>query len=312
MARSLSWQDVFKLPGFYNKQLYLDNSVRYTYGPGIISSVLFSLLVPNGGSCASIHHCQAEQDLNFLGLVNHSPYKPSARIAFIAPIKAASHPEVGSLLANLIQQAGEMGAFQVLVEVEEEAGLVETFQRVGFTTYTRQQIWRMKSSGSVERSLLNWVPVQASSVGDIYSLYQRLVPREVKRVESPPTVADLQGLMCWQDGRLQGYCAAHFGPRGVLLDILLDEEQNNPNDHLRAIRETIPGYQKKKLYVRARVYQHELEEALEALGAHPGPKQEVMVKRLAAHYKARQVFNLPTLEQQPDVSTPYMHAERKK
>jgi hypothetical protein len=311
MARNFIWRDLWKLPRFYKKQLFLDTSLSLTYAPGMISSVIFSLLVPHGSARTSIHVCRNEDHPAFIGLVNHSPHKPSARVAFIAPEEAAAHPEMSQLLSYLSQQAGEMGAFQVLVEVEEENGILNSLRKVGFQAYAKQRLWKFSSPTSNLHSPFDWIPVQASCVGDIYSLYQQLAPPEVKRIEPPPTVADLQGLMCWAEDGLVGYSAAQFGPQGVLLDVWLDPAQNHVPEHLRAIRKAIPNHLTKPVYVRVRTYQASLETALAEMNALPGPEQIVMVKRLAAHYKAKQAFNLNALEQRPDVSTPLINTERK-
>ncbi len=213
------------------------------------------------------------------------------------------------LLTHLSQQAGEMGAFRVLVEVEEGTPLVDHLRRAGFNSYAQQRVWRFPARGWGDFHQEAWKPVSARDLGDIHTLYQKLVPGEVKRIEPPPTAADLRGLVFHHEGKLHGYAAAQFGPKGVLLDVLLDPSQDEHQAHLTAIRSNLPIHRSQAVYVRVRSYQQKLGTALGGLTTSPTSTQIVMVKRLAIHHQVRQTFKLPVLEQQPEASTPIISSE---
>jgi len=309
MARNFTWRDILTIPRYRKQLVFLDTSLSLIYAPGVFSSVLHSLL--NEGFRISTHSLTDQDTGDLIGQVCHSSHKTSARLAFVAPEKALSHEGMAKLLAHLCRQAGEMGALWVLAEVEEDTNLADHLQRVGFTPYTKQRIWRFPSGNLNSSNSLAWEPVSARFLGEIHTLYQKLIPSEVRRVEPPPTAADLLGLVCHREGELVGYAAAHFGPKGLLLDILLDPTQNNHQAHITAICQNLPTSRSQAVYIRVRAYQQKLETALKDLKVSPSPAQMVMVKRLSAHYQVKQTFNLPTLEQQPDASTPFVNFESK-
>lgn len=303
MTQKFVWQDIFSLPKYGKQQIFLNNALSCTYAPGVVSSALQSLVMRD--FCVSVHSS------GLIGQVCHSSHKTSARLAFVAFKHTFSSDEMVKLLTHLCRQAGEMGALQVLAEVEEGTKLADYLLRAGFTPYAEQRVWRFPAGIRGSSAPLAWVPVSARNLGEIHSLYQKLVPSDVRRIEPPPTASDLSGLVCRHEGELVGYASAQFGPRGMLLDILLDTSQDGTQAHLTAIRQNLSTTRSQVVYARVRAYQQKLATALEVLQASPSPTQIVMVKRLSAHYQVKQTFNLPALEQQPDASTPFIHSESK-
>lgn len=304
MTKKIAWQDIFSLPKYGKHQVFLNNTLKYTYAPGVLSSVLQSFV--NRNFYVSIHPS------GLVGQVYHLMHKTSARLAFVASRDVPAPLAMESLLSQLCQQAGKMGALRVLVEVEKGTNLADNLRRAGFTTYAEQQVWRFSE---VERSsdLPTWEVASSSDLGGIHTLYQKLVPSEVKRIEPPPTAADLLGVVYRFEGEIVGYAASRFGPKGALLDILLDPAQNKTQAHLTAIYQALPltRLQKNNMYVRVRTYQQKLASALALLEASPCPTQLVMVKHLSIHYQVKPAFNISALEKQPDVSTPFINSESK-
>ncbi|RLD11726.1 MAG: hypothetical protein DRI56_00395 [Chloroflexota bacterium] len=310
MARNFTWRDIPTLPRYRKQQVFLDTSLSLTYAPGILLGVLQSLIFIEN-FCIATHSLPNQETDDLIGQVCHSAHKTSAHLTFIAPKNALAHSDVVKLLTHLCRQAGERGALWVLAEVEEGTKLTEHLLRAGFTPYAEQSIWRFPAGIQGTSSPLAWKPVSARDLGEIHSLYQKLIPSAVRRIEPPPTASDLQGLVCRHNGELVGYAAAQFGPKGVLLDVLLDTSQNGTQAHLTAIRQNLPLTRQQPVYVRVRTYQQKLATALESLQSSSSPTQIVMVKKLSANYQVKQTFNLPVLEQQPDVSTPFVNSESK-
>ena len=302
MSHKFTWRDLPSLLRYHNRQVFLDTSLAFTYAPGVLSSVLQSLATP--GMCVSVH------PTGIIGQVSHSLHKTSARLSFVAA-DSFTNPKMVDLLTHLSQQAGEMGAFRVLAEVEEGTPLVSHLLRAGFTPYAEQQVWRIKTGGPVDSNQGAWRPVSARDLGDIHSLYGRIVPSDVKRIEHPPTAADLQGVVFPHRGELAGYASTRFGPRGAVLDVWLDPSQDNYQAHIKSICAALPTPRSMNIYVRVRAYQQKLATAVSESAATNSDafSQVVMVKHLAIHQKIRHPFKLPALEQQPDASTPIISSE---
>ncbi|MBS1249083.1 MAG: hypothetical protein MAG431_00656 [Chloroflexi bacterium] len=302
MTQNFTWQDLSSLPRYRKRQIFTDTALGITYAPGVLSSVLQSFM--RRDFCVLVHPA------GFLGQVGHLSHKVYARLTFVATKDSFSNPGMVDLLNHLCQQAGEMGAFRVLAEVEEGTPLAHHLLRAGFAPYAEQRIWRFPIDLEDVPNPLPWKPVSARHLGEIHALYQKLVPAEVRRVEPPPTAADLQGLVCRREGEMVGYAAAQFGPKGALLDVWLDHAQEENKAHLTGILSTLRTHRSQEVYVRVRSYQQKLGTAAESLSASPTARQLSMVKHLATHQKIRQPFTLPAIEQQPDVSTPMIKSER--
>lgn len=181
----------------------------------------------------------------------------------------------------------------------------------GFRSYTEQQIWKLPRqilSGSGQRS---WVPASRGDNGLAQVLYQRVVPAQIQRLEPLPDFPKIQGMLSWKDGRVVGIALTQFGPRGILLDLLLDPSLGSVDEYLSALLFHLPYTSRREVYLRVRDYQQVTSSALERLGALPGDQQRVMVKRLAVHYNAQQTFVVQGFEKQPDITTPISHTKIK-
>jgi hypothetical protein len=118
-------------------------------------------------------------------------------------------------------------------------------------------------------------------------------------------------MLSWQEGRVVGIALTQFGPRGILLDLLLDPSLDSLDEYLSALVFHLPYTNTREIYLRIRDYQGMVASALERLGALPGDHQRVMVKRLAVHYNAQQSFIVQGFEKQPDITTPISRTEIK-
>ncbi|NOQ39035.1 MAG: hypothetical protein GQ562_01845, partial [Anaerolineales bacterium] len=55
MARSIAWKDLYTLLRYQKQQLYLDNTLRLVYNPGLFSSALLSIVAPSSGFFTAVH-----------------------------------------------------------------------------------------------------------------------------------------------------------------------------------------------------------------------------------------------------------------
>ncbi len=311
MARSIAWKDLYTLLRYQKQQLYLDNTLRLVYNPGLFSSALLSIAAPSSGFFTAVHPLDSESFPLLIGQIFHSSASLSARLVFLAPMEMSSQTGTGKLLSLLTAQAGERGAVQVLAEVPLNVLEENILYQAGFRTYAEQQIWKFPRGFSLGTGKKSWIPITRGDDDQIVSLYQRIVPGAVQRVEPPPTFPKIEGMICWHEGRIVGFAETRFGPNGILVDIILEPELSDMDEYLAALFANLPYRNTHDVYLRIRSYQERIASALEIAGADPGPEQRAVVKRLAVHYNAKQTFNYQAFEKQPDITTPISNTEIK-
>lgn len=310
MARDFAWRDVLAFIRYRDRAVFLDNALRLTYAPGMFSSVLLSLVFPRSGFVTT-WQSSVEDSSPALGQMYRAPGKHSARLTFLAPADPDSRAQMVRVISHLCQQAGERGAFHILAEVQRESPLEDCLRQSGFRAYAEQWIWMVPGALSHDRSQPGWTPFSEGEGEAIQRLYRKVIPRDVQRVEAPPRVEDLQGLSYWADGELAGFAVFHQGPKGVLMDLIIDPAESNLEDHIAALCEKLPPQGRKKTFFRVRTYQKKLISALERVGAVQCAFQLAMVKHVAVHFRAKQPYQVGTFETQPDVTTPFVKSEDK-
>jgi hypothetical protein len=259
MARSIAWKDLYTLLRYQKQQLYLDNTLRLVYNPGLFSSALLSIAAPSSGFFTAVHPLDSEPYPLLIGQIFHSPASLSARLVFLA----------------------------------------------------EQQIWKFPRGFALCTGKKSWFQITGGDNDQIISLYQRIVPGAVQRVEPPPTFPKIKGMICWHEGRVVGFAETRFGPNGILVDIILEPELSDIDEYLAALFSNLPYRNTRDVFLRIRSYQERIASALERAGADPGLEQRAVVKRLAVHYNAKQTFNYQAFEKQPDITTPISNTEIK-
>jgi hypothetical protein len=311
MARKLSWQDLTVLHRYQGHRLVLDTSLQLVYNPGLFSCCLLSLVFPRSEFYTAVDPLRDDQFPALFGQITLARKGPSARLAFLAPGNPAGNYNFGPLLSHLAGEAAERGAIQILAEASLDSPGEELLSRCGFRPYAEQQIWKLPrrlAYGSGKRS---WIPASRRDNQRAASLYQRSLPSKIQHVEPPPTFPEAQAMVSWADGRLVGLALTQFGPRGILIDLLLDRSQHTIDEYLSALMFHLPYRSTRDVYLRVRSYQQELASALERIGASPGERQRALVKKLAVHYNAKQTFAVQGFEKQPDITTPISNTKIK-
>ncbi|RLD95070.1 MAG: hypothetical protein DRJ13_14455 [Bacteroidetes bacterium] len=311
MARKIIWKDLAVLARFKNQKLVLDNSFQYVYNPGLFSSSLLSLVLSAGGFYTAVEQPNSEETSLFVGQLFQPPGNVSARVVFLAPGNLDPHPAFGRVFSQLANAAGERGALQIKAEVKDNSPGEEILYLAGFRPYAEQQIWKLPRRIVFGTGKKAWIPVTKDTSALAESFYQRILPGQIQRVEPPPVSPDIQGLISWKDGKVVGFAAAQFGPKGILVDLLMAPEIDLVDEYLSALLFHLPYRDSRDVYLRVRSYQQQLASALERVEAQAGPKQKAVVRRLTVHYNAKQTFRVQGFEKQPDITTPISNSEIK-
>ena len=120
----------------------------------------------------------------------------------------------------------------------------------------------------------------------VQSLHDQIVPALIQPVDALPRQA--AGLVCRPGGNLQAYVTVKSGVRGIWLQPLVPPDSGCSPERLAGLSHLVSGWDTHPVYVCVRSYQAWLETALEDLGAEAGPRQAVMVRRLAKTVKVEQ------------------------
>jgi len=311
MARKLAWKDLRLLPRYQKQRMVLDNSLRFVFNPGLFSSSLLSVVLPSSEFYAAADPLASDQYPLLIGQLLLAKGSKSARIALLAPGELGSEPDYNGLLSHLSQAACERGALQLLGEVKVGSHEERILNRAGFRTYAEQRIWKLPRQLMYGSGQKSWIPAGRADNEPAQKMYQRIVPAQIQRLEPLPIFPATQGMISWQEGRMAGIALTQFGPRGILLDLLLEHSLGSLDEFLSALLFHLPYRSTREVYVRVRGYQESIASALERLGALPGDHQRAVVKRLAVHYNAQQAFLVQGFEKQPDITTPISSTEIK-
>ncbi len=308
MARKFSWLDFGSLPGLSKHKLVLDNSFRYVHNPGLISNSLLSITLPSSGYYTCV---ESDSDSLLIGQVYLPSADPNARLVHLAPQNDLPKPGFSAIISQLCQVVGENGALQITGELDEYSPAEDILDQAGFRVYAEQQIWRLPRRTPISLGNIAWVPISNGDSTEISKFYQRNVPASILRVEPPPKNSSSQGLISWTEGGVSGYAKTQFGPKGILVDLILGQELANMEEYLSSLIFHLPYKDTRQVFLRVRSYQGHLARSLEMIGAEAGPAQKALVKRLAVHYNAKQTFRVQSFENQPDVTTPISNSKVK-
>ncbi len=205
----------------------------------------------------------------------------SARLTFLAPTENINRL-TPPLLDHLTAQAGEWGAFHLLAEVDENSPVFRSLRQAGFAMYAWQRIWKLPQTGRAQ-----WDRHVARGPGD------RLASR-------PSRCTDRSSRPCSNRWKFaETGCGPGVPPggepaglrnqstrdqRGSGCQPLVPPDSGCGPDRLAGLA----GLGNRPVYVCVRSYQAWLETVLDDLGATAGPRQAVMVRRLAKLQKVEE------------------------
>jgi hypothetical protein len=275
--RPLDLLDIPLLSHYRRDVLPLYSARILTRGNPLGAMAMLSYLNPRRMIYTAI---AAENGESLMGQVILNGDENSARLTFLAP-KENLHNLSLSLLDHLTKQAGEWGAFHLLAEVDENSPVFRSLRQAGFAMYAWQRVWKLpKQERAVEESV--WREAGEGDWPAVQSLHGQIVPALIQPVDALPK--QVSGLVCRPGGILQAHVTVSSGPAGVWIQPLVPPDSGCGPERLAGLS----GWGNRPVYVCVRSYQAWLETVLEDLGAEAGPRQAVMVRRLAKLQKAEE------------------------
>jgi hypothetical protein len=280
IVRSLDVLDLPLLSRYRRDMLSLDTARILTRGDPLGAAALLSYLDPR----RNIYTAVASDDgISLMGQVTLREDETSARLTFLAPAEALNGL-TQPLLEHLVTQVGEWGAFHLLAEVNEDSPAFRLLRQAGFAMYAWQRIWKLPASDQAGNGDI-WRQAADTDWPAVQSLYGQIVPALLHPVEVLPK--QVMGLVC-SEGNLQAYVAVNSGPKGVWIQPIVPPDSDCVSEQLAGLTNAVSDWREKPLFVCVRSYQAWLESVLEDLGAEAGPRQAVMVRRLAKLQKVEE------------------------
>ena len=280
-VRPLDLLDLPTLSRYRRSVLALDSARILTRGNPLGAAALLSYLSPRPNIYTALAR---ENGLSLMGQVLLNEYETSARLTFLAPAEQVGEAAL-PLLEHLAAQAGAWGAFHVLAEVDEDSPAFRWLRQGGFAMYAWQRVWKLPAAGTQDQSD-SWRAAEGTDWPAIQSLHGQIIPALLLPLESLPE--QVAGLICRPDGNLQAYTSIDSGPKGLWLQPLTPPDSVCRLEQLVGLLRSVPAWRRRPVYMCVRSYQAWLEAALADLGAEAGPRQAVMVKRLAKLQRAEE------------------------
>ncbi|HNR02107.1 MAG TPA: hypothetical protein PKK59_06210 [Anaerolineaceae bacterium] len=248
------------------------------HGNPIGAAAVLARLNPTESSYTAVME-HPESGRKYFSQVIHPPGSRSAHFSFLAPDLIQNEEDFLPLFDFLCFQAGEMGALNVLAEIEESHALFEALRRVGFCVFSWESLWRMPDDIQQGGSVSDWNPPATTDLNTVRCLYQTLVPPLVQNAE-PFKNGNTPRLLYKKNGDALAYVESISGSAGTYLIPLIHPSIENVGPLLV----DLIGHFKesgKPLYMQVRSYQAWLADALGELKAEPSPRFALMVKHLA-------------------------------
>lgn len=280
-VRSLDLLDLPFLSRYRQDVLALDTGRMLTRGNPIGARAMLSYLNPKRQMYTAV---ASENGMTLMGQVILHAEETSARLTFIAPAHRINGMTL-PLLDELIRQAGEWGALHILAEVNEDSNAYAVIRQAGFTIYAWQRAWKLPGH-PLQQEQQPWREAHETDWIAIHSLYGQIVPALLQPVEMPPR--EVTGLVCCQKDGLQAFSRVDQGTQGIWLQPLVHPDSSCTVAQLIGLGQAMKDTGTLPVFMCVRSYQAWLEPLLEELGAEAGPRQAILVRRLATTIKETQ------------------------
>jgi len=309
--RPIDWRDLPVIRRYRNQCLFFDSTLALTRGPMLNwARTLLGSVAPTQGTFTYLAVDDDHTARPVLGQTTFLPGASSARLTCLAPENALEAAGVEPLLEFIITDLGERGAFHVLAEADDCQQACEALHEMGFAIYARQRIWQMNDAPTGLAIPTPWRLSTDQDGINIRSLYNNLTPGLVQQMEPAPTHHP-RGMVYYQGQDLLAYVDLKSGPNGIWTQPFIHPDVEDVPARLAYLLQNFPDRRQRPLYLCVRSYQAWLEASMEAMGAQPGPRQAVMVKRLALSRRVLQTAALPVLEgKQAEPTVPIAQVKR--
>ncbi len=275
--------DLLDLPTVYHfrgEAASLDSTRLLTRGNPLGAAGFMSYFNPARHLYSAI---MQDNGTTLLGGVIQTNGDSFAKLVYLAPATALTHPDVPVLIEHLSAEAGKWGAFHVLAEVNEDSEAFPALRKAGFSVYAWQRIWDV-SHIALSETPGGWNQAKSVNLPAVQSLYHQIVPPLLQPVE--PTPRRAVGLVCADGSKC--YVNVSYGVYGIVLMPLIHPEATDVAMKLTNLLTHLPNRRGRPVYLCVRSYQAWLEPALEDLGGKASSRQAVMVKHLARMVKDEQ------------------------
>ncbi len=294
--RPIQWRDFSVIRSYRHRCVFFDSTMALTRGPTLdLSRTLFSSIAPTQGVFTYLAKADSNTGAPVLGQVTFPSGASSARLTCLAPENALERDGIEAVLDFMITDLGKHGAFHVLAEADECEGSCDALHGMGFAIYGRQRIWQLAGSPAKPALATPWRSCTDQDTINIRSLYNNLAPGLVQQVEPAPSPRN-HGLVFYHGQDLLAYVDLKIGPKGIWVQPFIHPDVEDVSARLAYLLQNLPDRDDRPVYICVRSYQAWLESPVEELGAQPGPRQAVMVKRLAISRRVVQPATLPVLE----------------
>jgi hypothetical protein len=310
-VRPTDWRDLPVVFRYRSRCLYFDSTLALTRGLQLDwPKAMLSFVAPSTGVFTYLAMADDHADQPVLGRATLLPGATQAHLTYLAPENVLDHPEIGYLLDFMVTQLGEHGAYHVLAEAEDCNQACQILHENGFAVYTRQQIWQLTNEPAGQAVTTPWRSCADIDGINVRSLYNNLTPGLIQQVEPFPSQR-LRGMVYYRGGDLLAYVDIKSGPNGVWIQPWIHPEAEDMPARLAYLLKNFPDRRQRPVYLCVRSYQEGVEAIVDALGAQPGPRQAVMVKRLAISRRVLQPAALPVLEgKQAEPTVPIVQVKR--
>ncbi len=176
-------------------------------------------------------------------------------------------------------QAGEMGALNILAEIEESHLIFELLRDTGFSVYSWESIWKLPTDLNFNIENSCWQIPDAVDENCVRSLYQTLVPPLVQNAE-PFSDGSSPRLVYKKENEVLAYVESINGMEGIYLIPVIHPSVEDIQLLLQDLVYQFRGLGK-PVYLQVRSYQAWLSETLSLIKAESSPRFALLVKHLA-------------------------------
>jgi len=326
MIRSFGVRDFLLVGNLQKKGTCLDPEIALTrpYSPLLAALSSYFLLQETGTSTFILEATDQNSRMHGLAQMRQRRGRPEADVIYLAPSFSTTDEAPTTwhrLLNHLCARAGERGIQRLFGRLAEDGEEMESFQQVGFSPYTREDIFRLKSLSESHRRLDRVVmrPQQAVDAWALQRLYANVAPRLVQQAESLgergwerssvdwPLRARSEGYVLEDNGEIVSYVLFRDGRIGHWMRILL-----HPQAYDRAAEVIQHGlaflsyYPPCPIYCSVREYEGGLRAPLQDWGFEPFGSQAILVKHTTVRIKEPARKLVPALDKRAEAATPTM------
>jgi hypothetical protein len=250
--------------------------------------------------------------------------RPEADVIYLSPSFSTTNeaPTIWyRLLNHLCTRAGERGIQRLFARLAEDGEEIETFQQLGFSPYTREDLFRLNSLSESPQRLDKAVmrPQQAVDAWALQRLYANVAPRLVRQAERLgergwerssvdwPLRTRSEGYVLEDNGEIVSYLLFSGGRIGHWMRILLHPQAYDRADEvIQHGLAFLSHYPPCPIYCSVREYEGGLGTPLQDWGFEPFASQAVLVKHTTVRIKEPARKLVPALDKRAEAATPTM------